>query len=109
MNRSGLRTSSSVLETVIPSIVRLTADPIRQHNVSQENRDIITGLLAKEMKNIQELQKEIEQVQGKRKKKSLSSIHRILQSVGTKPFHQIPSLKLTEKYVEDRMWFLVDL
>uniref|UniRef100_UPI00358EF936 uncharacterized protein n=1 Tax=Myxine glutinosa TaxID=7769 RepID=UPI00358EF936 len=71
--------------------------------LSRESRDIIIESLAKEKKSIRGLQKEIERVRGK--KKSLSSIHRFLQSIGAKTFHQIPAPKLTEKNVEDRMWF----
>lgn len=72
-------------------------------SLSQESKEIITESLAREKKSIRGLQKEIEQIRGK--KKSLASIHRFLHSIGAKAFHQVPAPKLSQKNVEDRMWF----
>lgn len=71
--------------------------------LSQESKEIIKLSLAKEKKSIRELIKDIEIVRGK--KKSYTTIHRYLHTLGAKPFHQTQAPKLTEKNVEDRLWF----
>lgn len=71
--------------------------------LSQESQEIITSTLAKEKKSIRALQKEIEDVRGKRR--STGAIFNFLHSIGAKPFHQIRGPKISAKNVEDRMWF----
>ena len=71
--------------------------------LSQESKEIITKSLVREKKSIRGLQKEIERLRGK--KKCLTGIHRFLHSIGAKAFHQVPAPKLSQKNVEDRMWF----
>lgn len=72
-------------------------------SLSQESRDIITATLGKERKSIRQLQKEIEAIRGK--KKSYGTIHNFLHSLGAKPFHQIPAPRLSDKNIDDRLWF----
>ena len=55
--------------------------------LSQESQEIITSTLAKEKKSIRALQKEIEDVRGKRR--STGAIFNFLHSIGAIPFHQI--------------------
>lgn len=71
--------------------------------LSQESQDIITSTLGKEKKSIRQFQREIEEVRGKRK--SVGAIFHFLHSIGAKPFHQIPAPKLSERNVDDRIWF----
>ena len=71
--------------------------------LSQESQDIIVSTLAKEKKSIRRLQKDIEDIRGK--KKSYGAVRDFLISIGAKPFHQTPAPKLSQKNVEDRLWF----
>ena len=71
--------------------------------LSQDSQDIITTTLAREKKSIRALQKEIEDIRGK--KRSTGAIFNFLHSIGAKPFHQIRGPKISAKNVEDRMWF----
>ena len=48
--------------------------------------------------------KDIEVIRGK--KKSKSSVHRFLESQGVKPFHQTAAPKLSQKNIDDRLWFV---
>ena len=72
-------------------------------SLSQESKEIIDESLGRTKKSIGDLQKEIELTRGK--KKSKSSIHRYMQYIGAKQFHQIRAPKLTQKNVGDRLWF----
>ena len=71
--------------------------------LSQESQDIITSTLAREKKSIRTLQKDIEDIRGKRK--STGAIFNFLHSIGAKPFHQIAGPKTSAKNVDDRLWF----
>ena len=72
-------------------------------SLSQESKDIILQSLGREKKSLSDLQDDIERIRGKRKHRS--SIHRYLNSIGAKSFHQTTVPKLSEKNVSDRMWF----
>ena len=63
--------------------------------LSQESQDIITTTLAREKKSIRALQKEIEDIRGK--KRSTGAIFNFLHSIGAKPFHQIRDPKYRPK------------
>lgn len=80
-----------------------SAPPQVKTALSLESQEIITSGLAKERKSIRGLQKEIERVRGK--KKSTTTIHRFLHSIGAQAFHQTPAPRISEKNKEDRLWF----
>ncbi len=71
--------------------------------LSQETKELTSSTLGKEKKRVRELIKAIERIHGK--KKSYSIVQRYLHSIDAKPFHQTTVPNLTEKNIEDRLWF----
>ena len=72
-------------------------------SLSQESQQIIISTLGKEKKSIRRLQKDIEDIRGKRR--SYGAIRNFLLSLGARPFHQTAGPKISAKNRDDRLWF----
>ena len=74
-----------------------------RESLSQESKDVILENIGREKKSLSDYVKDIEVIRGKTKSKA--SIRRFLISQGAKAFHQTSAPKLSEKNIEDRLWF----